>query len=362
MPHPWDRRHPARTEAASRRRILMENPLSKLTKRDAFPFTGDQPPLPPSGHRTIPSPDDVIAFFRTHERVSWNLTEILDIHWSEIDIEAMTAADAYVAESAMLVESNSPDYVANLIAFFKEDQDVCDFIMMWAIEEWKHYYALRDYIAKVRTALAAREAACTTNLEDTERLKEIEASVRRALDQEVADIREASSENWGIPMHYTAPQVVANTTIQEFITADFYRNHARHTKEPVLARIETLLAKDETRHEMFYEERIGKCLEHDPDVMPMVIEALKEFGMPGAYLLDDYDARRAAMEHAAFPTLADKKGAFVRLFAKISRIIGRENAMRVFTEGNYLSDGADDPSKKKMKPEMVTRMLTRRLG
>jgi len=340
----------------------MENPLSKLTKRDAFPFTGDQPPLPPSGHRTIPSPDDVIAFFRTHERVSWNLTEILDIHWSEIDIEAMTAADAYVAESAMLVESNSPDYVANLIAFFKEDQDVCDFIMMWAIEEWKHYYALRDYIAKVRTALAAREAACTTNLEDTERLKEIEASVRRALDQEVADIREASSENWGIPMHYTAPQVVANTTIQEFITADFYRNHARHTKEPVLARIETLLAKDETRHEMFYEERIGKCLEHDPDVMPMVIEALKEFGMPGAYLLDDYDARRAAMEHAAFPTLADKTGAFVRLFAKMERVVGRENAMRVFTEGNYLSDGHEDPSKKKMRPEMITRLITRKLA
>ena len=156
--------------------------------------------------------------------------------------------------------------------------------------------------------------------------------------------------------------MVANTTIQEFITADFYRNHARHTKEPVLAKIERLLAKDETRHEMFYEERIRACIAHDPGVMPMVIEALKEFGMPGAYLLDDYDARRAAMEHAAFPSLADKTGAFVRLFAKMERVVGHDNAMRVFTEGNYLSDGQEDASKKKMRPEMITRLITRKLA
>jgi hypothetical protein len=68
------------------------------------------------------------------------------------------------------------------------------------------------------------------------------------------------------------------------------------------------------------------------------------------------------MEDAAYPTLADKKGAFSRLFAKMTRIVGHENALRVFSEGNYLSDGVDDPSRKKMKPEMITRLLTRRLG
>jgi hypothetical protein len=36
--------------------------------------------------------------------------------------------------------------------------------------------------------------------------------------------------------------------------------------------------------------------------------------------------------------------------------------MQVFTEGNYLSDGVDDASVKKMRPEMITRLLTRRLG
>ena len=84
--------------------------------------------------------------------------------------------------------------------------------------------------------------------------------------------------------------------------------------------------------------------------------------MPGAYLLADWDARRAAMEEAAFPTLAEKRGAFVRLFAKVARLVGSENARRVFMEGNYLSDGFDDTSRKKLRPELITRLLTRKLG
>ena len=330
--------------------------MSKLAK-STYPFTGAQPPLPPTERRTVPSRDDVITFFKTHERVSWSLTELLDVPWTAIDVDALTPSDIFVAESALLVESNSPDYVANLIEYFKADQDVCDFIMMWGIEEWKHYYVLADYMTKVRTALAAHAAAGSGR-----DVCELAAAVREGISEDVDDVREASSTNWGIPSHYLPAQLVANTTLQEFITAEFYRNHAQQTKEPVLARIETLLAKDETRHEMFYEERLKQCLKQDPDVMPAVVESLKEFGMPGAYLLDDYDSRRAAMEQAAFPTLAAKKEAFVRVFAKVTRIIGHDNAMRVFTEGNYLSDGVDDPSRKKMRPELITRLMTRKLA
>ena len=330
--------------------------MSKLAK-STYPFTGTQPPLAPGEHRTVPSRDDVITFYKTHERVSWSLTELLDIPWTEIDVDALVPADIFVAESAMLVEANSPDYVANLIEYFKADQDICDFIMMWGIEEWKHYYVLADYMTKVRTALTARAADGGSG-----NVSELTASIREGLGDDVADVREASSTNWGIPSHYLPAQLVACTTLQEFITAEFYRYHAQHTKEPVLARIEMLLAKDEVRHEMFYEERLKNCLEREPEVMPAVVAALKEFGMPGAYLLDDYEARRAAMEAAAFPTLAAKKEAFVRVFGKVTRIVGRENAMRVFTEGNYLSDGVDDPSCKKMKPELITRLITQKLS
>ena len=336
--------------------------MSKIVKITSYPFTGNQPYLPPSAHTTVPSREAIIDFYRTHERMSWSLTELLDLHWRDISIDALTPTDVWVVESAMLVESNNPDYVANLLEYFQADQDVCDFIVMWGMEEWKHYYALRDYLTKVQTALEARKSCHDGDDLEDQRFAEMEASAHRALGEKVAAVREASPQHWGIPQHYVPVQVMANTTLQEFVTAEFYRHHARYTKEPTLAKIESLLAKDETRHELFYEQKMKDCLAADPDVMPMAINALKEFGMPGAYLLEGYDERRAAMEAAAFPTLAEKKGAFVRLFSKVARIVGRDEAMRVFTEGNYFSDGMDDPSRKRLRPELITRLLTRKFG
>jgi hypothetical protein len=331
--------------------------MSKLAKVAVPTFTTNQPVLPPAARRTIPSREDVITFYKTHERVSWSLTEVLDIDWRDIDIDALTPTDIDVVETALLVESNNPDYVAELLHYFKADSDVCDFLMMWGIEEWKHYYALYDYMTKVRIAIDARDGAG-----DRQKLDDVKRSVESVLDEKVGKVRATSETNWGIPANYAPVQVVANTTLQEFVTADFYRNHAAHAKEPVLARIETLLAKDESRHEMFYEKRTRDCLQADPGLMPLVIDCLKEFGMPGTYLLDDYDDRRAAIEAAAFPTLADKKDAFARLFAKVTRLVGRDNALRVFAEGHYLSAGLDDATKKKLRPELITRLLVRKLG
>ncbi len=334
--------------------------MSKLAKVAVPTFTGDQPVLPPTARRTIPSKEDVIAFYRTHERVSWSLTEVLDLDWRDIDIDALTPTDIDVVESALLVESNNPDYVAELLDFFKADPDVCDFLMMWGIEEWKHYYALYDYTTKVRVALAAHQR--NGDGATSPQLAEVQRSVQAVLDEKITTVRETSETNWGIPANYTPVQVVANTTLQEFVTAEFYRSHASHTTEPTLSKIDTLLAKDETRHEMFYEKKTKDCLEADPDSMALVIDALKEFGMPGTYLLNDWDEQRARMEQAAFPTLAEKREAFVRLFSKVTRLVGRESALRVFSEGNYLSDGFDDATKKRLRPELITRLLTRKLG
>jgi hypothetical protein len=334
--------------------------MSKLAKVATPTFTVDQPVLSPDARRTVPSKDDIIAFYRTHERVSWSLTEFLDLDWREIQIDALGPTDVDVVETALLVESNNPDYVTELLEYFKADQDACDFLMIWGIEEWKHYYALYDYLTKVQTALRARESG--PNEAEEERFAAMERTARRALDAKIGDVRETSESNWGIPANYAPVQVVANTTMQEFVTADYYRSHARHTQEPVLAKLELLLAKDETRHEMFYEQKTRDCLAQDPALSSLVVDALKEFGMPGAYLLDDYDERRAAMEEAAFPTLAEKKSAFVRLFQKVTRIIGRENALRVFSEGNYLSDGFENKTGRKLRPELITRLLTRKLS
>src|SRR5439155_9182211 len=125
--------------------------------------------------------------------------------------------------------------------------------------------------------------------------------------EDVDAVRQASAANWGIPAHYLPAQVVANTTFQEFVTAEFYRHHAQQTHEPTLARIETRLAKDETRHEMFYEQRIKDCLEREPRAMPAVIESRKQFRRRGGYLLGGYQVGLAAREDAAVGTAEAKQ-------------------------------------------------------
>jgi acyl-[acyl-carrier-protein] desaturase len=330
--------------------------MSKIARRLSYPFTGGQPALAAIERRTVPQREDIVAFYRTHERQSWSLTDLIEIRPEDIAVDHLQETDLYVVESAMLVESNNPDYVANLLDYFQADEHACDVIVMWAIEEWKHYYALRDYLAKVQTALALRSAATG---ESPARLREI---VEAALSEKVGGVREASHANWGVPMHYLPVQVVANTTLQEFVTAEFYRNHAGQTREPVLARIETLLAKDETRHEMFYESKMRDILALHPEQRPLAIEALKEFGMPGAYLLEHYDERRAAMERAAFPTLAARRAAFKRLFGKLQRMVGREDAVRVLAEGDYLAEGDPASPARRPSPALISRLITARVA
>jgi len=329
--------------------------MSKIARRLSYPFTGDQPALAAIERRTVPKREDIITFYRTHERQSWSLSDLLDIRPEDIGITDLEDTDLYVVESAMLVESNNPDYVANLLNYFQADEHACDFIVMWAIEEWKHYYALRDYLAKVQTALRLADGA-------TAGIGRIRELVESALSEKVASVRETSHANWGVPAHYLPVQVVANTTLQEFVTAEFYRNHARQTREPVLARIEALLAKDETRHEMFYEAKMRDILDAQPELLPAALDALKEFGMPGAYLVDQYDDRRAAMEQAAFPTLGARRSAFKRLFAKLERMVGHASAMLVLSEGDYLAEADGTSPARRPSPALISRLITARVA
>ena len=232
--------------------------------------------------------------------MSWNLTEILDIPWTDIDIDALTPADIFVAESAMLVESNSPDYVANLIEYFKADQDVCDFIMMWGIEEWKHYYVLADYLTKVRTALAARAA-------DGGDVSELAASIRQALGEDVATCaRPAWRTGASRP---TTCRRRSSPTRRAGVRDGRVLPPPRAADEGARAR-EHRDAAGEGR------DAPRDVLREAPEGLPgarprgdaAVIDALKEFGMPGAYLLDDYEERRAAMEAGRVPDARRQEG------------------------------------------------------
>ena len=329
--------------------------MSKLAKSVAYPFTREQPVLPAARRVTISNPKTIVAFYSDHQRMNWDLGKILNVAWRDVKLELLTDSDISIVESAMLVESNDPDYLTNLIEYFQADQDLCDFLMIWGMEEWKHYYALRDYLRNVRLALDVGNG----RNDRPELDRSIARSIDVDLDSKVADVRETSSSHWQIPKHYLPVQVLAALTVQEFLTAEFYRNHSRHTREPILAQLELMLAKDETRHEMFYEDRLQQILREEPNLRENVVAALKEFGMPGAFLLDDYEERRAGMEAAAFPTIAARSAAFVRLLRKVSRLVGTEDALRVFAEGNYFTDGLEDP-RRKVSVNSLSRLLTRK--
>jgi hypothetical protein len=104
------------------------------------------------------------------------------------------------------------------------------------------------------------------------------------------------------------------------------------------------------------------ALDAQPELMSAAIGALKEFGMPGAYLVDRYDERRTAMENAAFPTVSAKRAAFVRLFAKLERMVGRDRAMEVLTEGNYLGDSDDNSRRKRPSQALISRLITAKIA
>ena len=54
--------------------------MSKLVKTVTYPFTGEQRTLTEQDHRLVPSREDVLTFYKTHERLSWSLTELHIYH------------------------------------------------------------------------------------------------------------------------------------------------------------------------------------------------------------------------------------------------------------------------------------------
>ena len=209
--------------------------MSKLVKSVVYPFTGAQPPLTTTDHRTVPSRDDVITFYKTHERLSWSLTETarhpVDRHrhrCADADRHLRRRVGAAGREQQPRLRRQSHRVLQGGSGRLRLHHDVGH----RGVEALLRPRRLPDESAhRVR-----RPRRSTVSRHDADAVAAIEASIRRALGEDISDVREASLTNWGIPNHYVPVQVVANTTFQEFVTAEFYRHHAQQTKEPVLAK------------------------------------------------------------------------------------------------------------------------------
>src|SRR3989344_3099749 len=104
------------------------------------PNTGLLTPREAPGTLITPAFD---RYWRTHERVRWQLS---DIPYNQIDSRLVTADDVATVRWSTLIESHNPVVTAELLTYYREDHEMAADAMLWGYEEFKHYADLRTYL------------------------------------------------------------------------------------------------------------------------------------------------------------------------------------------------------------------------
>ena len=204
------------------------------------------------------------GFLADHEEVDrWFSAARADI--AKIDPSLVTPAQVEAISTAMLVESDLPVYMMELLRSLRPYQYLASFIPIWGEEEVKHFLILK--LALQRLGVDPRQ-----------------------LDRMIAETR---ASTWNPPPTYSPAMVTAYTTVQEQLTTLFYDGVAARCQDPVLARIMRRIAKDERRHFAYYRKVTKALIADDPSGQTRrdVRQALIEFDMPGAGIVPDYERR-----------------------------------------------------------------------
>ena len=215
-------------------------------------------------------------FVEDHEQVDrWFQRAKAEI--DRIDPSLVTQEQVAALTTAMLVESDNPVYMMELLASLRPYQYLAAFIPIWGEEEVKHFLILK--LALLRLGLD-----------------------RPMLDQMIDATRAA---RWEIPPSYSPAMIAAYTTFQEQLTALFYEGLAARCQDPVLRGILRRTAKDERRHHAYYRKLTKAFLADDRSGQTKsdVRQALVEFEMPGGSIVADYSLRAQIMVQEAGITI-----------------------------------------------------------
>jgi hypothetical protein len=160
-------------------------------------------------------------YLTTAELQRWILE--VDVAWNHINRQqALNQPDLLdQMHDAALIESYFPMYTTNLMRCMWNQVDVTSVFCVQLYESYKHFYVLNRYLSMVDYRPVSEE--------------ELVAVRQRNLGNVIAD-------------------PVAELTrymISEHFAAYFFLRASRQAKEPVLAQINTLIAKDEFRHTQF---------------------------------------------------------------------------------------------------------------
>jgi hypothetical protein len=159
-------------------------------------------------------------YLTTAEMQRWILD--VDVAWNEIDRDRALSQPELLEQmyDSALIESYFPVYTSNLIRSMWDQIDVTSVFSIQMYESYKHFYVLNRYLRLV--------------------------NYHPVRDEEIIAVRERNLGAVADPL-----AELTRYMISEHFAAYFFLRASRQAKEPVLARINAFIAKDEFRHAQF---------------------------------------------------------------------------------------------------------------
>lgn len=176
-------------------------------------------------------------------------------------------------EILLIIKDNLGAYHRELVEHFILEDQWGRWLGRWTAEEHLHAIALREYL------VVTREIDPTAN--EQVRFQHVMKGYR-------AD-------------HFSQVETLVFMALHERAHAAFCRNLAERIEEPVLKDLVNRIAGDEERHEEFFANMVGHCLDYTRDETVAAIAArAAELGVVGGDI-DAYQDKVAAMaEHGIF--------------------------------------------------------------
>lgn len=227
----------------------------------------------------------VTDYLTTNDHVGYNRFTGFD--WAAVADSVLQSSltDLHVGavETAMLVEDHIPGYASEYIRLFTPDENRTDpeawtcrqmlhFVYRWVAEEDRHAHCLELWLRNS----GRRDPSGLTALMVTE-----------------------GKKRYVLP-HEDPVQLFTYTTLQEKATQLYYSCLRSAVDEPVLRSILGNLAQDEARHCHFFSQLALDSLQNaSSSYLARIREALEQFHMPLATMLENYKRKAVQMKRAA---------------------------------------------------------------
>lgn len=217
---------------------------------------------------------------RSQEKRNWNPDRSFD--WRDFrkdhSPELITILEGFYA-----IEQYAPDYTSELLRLLRRSYGRSHFYLRWGAEEEKH-------------ADVWRNSLLFSGARTPERIEEYTSDLRNS----------AWTLPWDDPLHN-----LVYTVFQERATQLNYLNVAKIARgesdkpelagdtDPALARVAMTIAADEAAHYNFFLEGTRIFLYYYPEeTLNAIVDVLKNFAMPAASLIANYDAFVKAVHSA----------------------------------------------------------------